>query len=106
MARSRARLVMTLVAAVLVASGCGGTDPGSAPAPGATVEIPADWVTVTTVDGAMELTLPPWLIVSDTRNAMHAESPPTRPGRDSEFRVMAVEPGMTIGAGEPLRLQP
>ena len=95
---------MALVASVLLAAGCGGTEQGSAPAPAATIEIPPDWVAVTTVDGAMELTLPPWLIVSDTKNSIRAESLPMAPGQDSEFRVFAVEPGMTIGLAEPLRL--
>jgi hypothetical protein len=75
-------------------------------APLASVEIPADWVVVTTADGTMQLTLPPWLIVIDNRNAIHAQTAPPAAGAESLFRLFAVEPGMSIGPQKPLQLGP
>lgn len=100
----RARWGGGFVAAILLVAGCGGVDVPSVPASIATVDAPADWQVVTTDDGTMQLTLPPWVTVVDTQNAIHAKSAPAAPGQDTEFWVMAIEPGMHSG-DEPNRLR-
>ena len=102
LARRRCSHVLTAVAPVLLAA-CDSPGPAAVPTP---VEVPADWVEITTVDGAMQMTLPPWLVVSDNNNAIHAESAPMGPDSETTFRVFALEPGMSVGFEEPFRLRP
>jgi hypothetical protein len=101
-ASGRGACVLTTMVTVLLAA-CAAPAPAPSPTP---VAIPADWVEVTTVDGAMQMTLPPWLVVADNNNAIHAESAPVGPGTETTFYLFALEPGMSLGFEEPFRLRP
>ena len=41
---------------------------------------PPDWVTVSNVEGSLQITLPPWLQVFDNHGAIFANEPPSAPG--------------------------
>ena len=94
---------MALVAAAVLA-GCGaqGSAPESAAAP--TALIPEGWVTVSTAGAEIQLTLPPWLQVSDNINAIFANEPPAPGGNAIPIQLMVVPPGIDAdpGPGEDL----
>ena len=85
------RAAATILGAVALGAACTG-GPGTPPAPAATVEIPGGWSTVSTTDGGLQLTLPPWLVLFDNVNAIFANEPPPGPGEEIPMQLMAMGP--------------
>jgi hypothetical protein len=97
----RGGLVVMSVGVALVLGGCGSiaTSPAAAATPEPTPwSPPADWVTVSTSDLGMQLTLPPWLITFDTLGTIFANKPPPAPGAEIPIQLMATPPGVDLQA--------
>jgi hypothetical protein len=92
---------MVLLAATLL--GCAA--PAPAPEPTLAWQPPADWVIVSTTDGGLQLSLPPWLLVGDNNVVLFANEPPPAPGAQIPLQLMALGkvddqpiPGQDLGS--------
>ena len=75
----------------LAAIGCGG--PNATPQPNLAVwSPPPDWVTVSNVEGSIQLTLPPNIQAFDNHGAIFANEPPRAAGAEIPIQVWAEGP--------------
>lgn len=97
--RGPRRLGALALGLALGLAGCAGPGPTDAPA----WTVPPDWVTVSTADGGLQVTLPPWLVVFDNVGAIFANEPPL-PGEGIPMQLMllAPSPDMQPGPGQDL----
>lgn len=83
------RLLLACIAAV--ALGCGTAE--ATPEPNAAIWTPPpDWVTVSNQEGSIQLTLPPYILPSDTYGAIFANEPPPNGGGEIPVQIWAEGP--------------
>jgi hypothetical protein len=83
-------MVRRVASMVLATALLGCTAPAPAPEPTLPWQPPADWVIVSTADGGLQLTLPPWLVVFDNHGAIFANEAPADPGGQIPVQLMAL----------------
>ena len=98
LAGNRGRRVIA-VAAIMVLTGCASQPTTPIPGAGTTPAVPDGWVTVSTAGAEIQLTLPPWLQVSDNTNAIFANEPPQPGANEIPIQLMAVPPGIDSDPG-------
>jgi hypothetical protein len=89
-----ARILLVGVASTAWACGTPVASPVPAPDPWTT---PPDWVTVSTVEGNISLTLPPWLQMFDNYGSIFANEPPPAPGAEIRMQLMVQGPKIDDG---------
>lgn len=90
--------VATLVAAALVAA-CGSQAAAIEPPAAPPAAIPEGWVTVSTMGGELQITLPPWLLVFDNNGAIFANEAPQPGENEIPIQLMAEPPGIDSDPG-------
>jgi len=88
-----------VIAAVLEIAACGSQTSSAAPTVAATPAIPDRWVTVSTTDPALQMTLPPWLLVADNMTAIFANEAPPPGTSDIPIQLMAMPPSADTQPG-------
>jgi hypothetical protein len=88
------RPVFAGIAALVFGCGAPVTSPEPTPDPWTP---PSDWVMVSTVEGTMSLTLPPWLQAFDNHGSIFAAEPPPAPGAAIPMQLMVHGPGVDDG---------
>lgn len=99
--RSPANLVTIVLAVTVLAvtAGCGNAG-ASAAAGDSSVDSwspPPAWVAVSSNNGSIEVTLPPWLRAFDRTGAIFANEPPPAPGAQIPMELLALGPGTDDG---------
>ncbi len=94
----RALAPLAVVAAVLLAA-CGSRTSSPPPIVAATPTIPDGWVTVSTTDPAIQMALPPWLLVFDNMTAIFANEAPPPGTTEIPIQLMAMPPSANTQPG-------
>jgi hypothetical protein len=89
--------MITLLVATFV--GCEAPVAQTASSAAPRVAVPAGWVTVSTAGAELQMSLPPWLLVSDNMNAIFANEVPRAGSSEIPIQLMAVPPGIDTDPG-------
>ena len=89
---------LSTVALVMLAA-CGSQTSSPAPAVAPSASIPDGWVTVSTADPALQMTLPPWLLVFDNMTAISANEAPLPGTTEIPIQLMATPPSADTQPG-------
>jgi hypothetical protein len=82
-----------LLVACLAAAVAACDSPTTTPQPNANADSPpSDWVTVSNLEGSIQLALPPYIQAFDNHGAIFANEPPRAPGADIPIQVWAQGP--------------
>jgi len=99
----RRRLGVLLACLAAAVGACGAPSATFQPAPPAWTP-PSEWVTISNIEGSIQVTVPPYIRASDNHGAIFANEPPSAPGAAIPIQVLAEGPVIDDGprAGEEL----